>query len=74
MTDQLSQHLDRSTGSRHGLIAAAGAMIGTDGPMAALGVVNPRSWKATDWLTDVVPHLGYGIVTAAVAQNLRGSL
>ncbi len=57
-----------------GLVAAAGAMVATDGPMAALGVVDPRSWAASDWLTDVVPHLGYGIVTAAVAQNLRGSL
>ena len=56
-----------------GLVAAVSAMAGTDGPMAALGVADPRSWAATDWLTDLVPHLGYGLVTAAVAQNLRGS-
>ena len=26
-------------------------MVATDGPMAALGVVDPRSWAASDWLT-----------------------
>lgn len=43
---------------------AAAAMVGANGPMAALGVTDPRSWTATDWLADVVPHLAYGLVTA----------
>jgi len=43
---------------------AAVAMGGANGPMAALGVTDPRSWTTTDWLADVVPHLAYGLVTA----------
>jgi hypothetical protein len=40
------------------------AMAGTDVPMALLKVSNPRTWSATDWVSDVVPHLAYGAVTA----------
>jgi len=36
--------------------------------MAALGVSDPRSWGATDWASDVVPHLAYGLVTAWTAD------
>jgi hypothetical protein len=42
-----------------------GAMGVGNGPMAALGVTHPRSWSATDWLSDVVPHLAYGVVVKA---------
>lgn len=65
----------RSAGWRHGavtggLAAGAIAMAGGDGPMAALGVTDPRTWGAQGWLSDVVPHLGYGLVTAAVVGAL----
>ncbi|MGI9157582.1 MAG: hypothetical protein ACR2FG_13275 [Marmoricola sp.] len=52
------------------LVTGAGAMAGTDSPMAALGVTDPRTWAAKDWLSDAVPHLAYGIVTAAVLRGL----
>lgn len=45
-------------------------MGGTDAPMAALGVTDPRTWAAKDWLSDAVPHLAYGLVTAATLQGL----
>ena len=38
--------------------------------MAALGVSDPRTWTLMDWLSDGVPHLAYGLATAAVAQAL----
>ncbi|MDQ1664638.1 MAG: hypothetical protein QOH75_669, partial [Actinomycetota bacterium] len=47
-----------------GMITAAAAMVGSNGPMAALGVTDPRTWSAGDWVADVVPHLAYGLVTA----------
>jgi hypothetical protein len=47
------------------LVAAAAAMAGANGPMTALRVTDPRSWVAADWAADVVPHLAYGLVTAA---------
>ncbi|TCC37435.1 hypothetical protein E0H75_40525 [Kribbella capetownensis] len=53
------------------LIAGVGAMVGTDASMVALGITDPRSWKATDWLADVAPHLAYGAVTAAVLHGLE---
>jgi hypothetical protein len=47
--------------------AATGAlaMAATDTPIARLGVSDPRTWSVTDWLTDAVPHLVYGVVTFA---------
>jgi hypothetical protein len=50
------------------LISAVAAMLGTNGPMAALGVSEPGEWTASDWASDVVPHLAYGLVTAWTAD------
>jgi hypothetical protein len=52
-----------------GLVGAV-AMAGANGPMTALGITDPRRWSPTDWISDVVPHLAYGLVTAAVARGL----
>jgi hypothetical protein len=30
--------------------------------MTVLGVTDPRTWSATDWVSDLVPHLVYGLV------------
>lgn len=46
------------------------AMASTDVSLTALRVSDPRSWSAEDWLSDLVPHLAYGAVTAAVLQAL----
>lgn len=57
-----------------GALAAVGAMAGTDAPMAALGVTDPRSWSAADWAADAVPHAVYGLVTAAALRLMtRGA-
>ncbi|MDQ6782051.1 MAG: hypothetical protein M3063_01115 [Actinomycetota bacterium] len=53
-----------------GLAATAGALVGTNGPMTALGVADPRTWSINAWITDIVPHLGYGAVTAAALKRL----
>ena len=45
--------------------ATVGALLGTNGPMTVLDVTDPRTWTATDWVSDIVPHLAYGTVTAA---------
>ena len=50
-------------------LAAAGvgaaAMAGSDLPATALGVTDPRTWPASSWAADLVPHLVYGVVTVA---------
>lgn len=65
----------RSAGWRPGVAvgtaaATLGALVGTNGPMTALGVTDPRTWSATSWVVDVVPHVAYGYVTAAVLDRL----
>jgi len=49
-----------------GMIAAVVAMVGANAPMTLLGVTDPRTWARADWIADLVPHLAYGLVTAAV--------
>lgn len=44
-------------------------MIAGNGPMTALGVTDPRTWAATDWAADVIPHVAYA---AAATAALRG--
>jgi hypothetical protein len=50
--------------SRGGLLAGALAMVAANGPLAALELSDPRSWTASEWLSDVLPHAAYGLVTA----------
>jgi hypothetical protein len=46
------------------------AMASTDSSMLALGVSDPRTWSAQDWLSDLIPHLVYGTVTYAALTAL----
>ena len=48
-----------------GLLVGLAAMVGANGPMAVLGTTDPRSWSVADWVSDVVPHVAYGVVTAS---------
>lgn len=45
-------------------LTATAALVAANGPMAALGVSDPRDWSTADWAADVVPHAVYGLVTA----------
>jgi hypothetical protein len=51
-------------------IAATTALVGANGPMVALKITDPRSWSATDWASDVVPHLAYGLATGWLLTEL----
>ncbi|MGY1785428.1 hypothetical protein [Geodermatophilus sp. SYSU D00698] len=44
------------------LLTTLGVLVAANGPMTALGITDPRSWSATDWVSDLVPHLAYGAV------------
>ncbi|MYZ38126.1 MULTISPECIES: hypothetical protein [unclassified Streptomyces] len=50
--------------------AGFGARLGTDAPMTVLKVTDPRTWSAKDRIADIVPHMAYGVVTAAVLERL----
>lgn len=45
--------------------STAAAMAGSSGPMTLLGITDPRKWSASDWLSDLVPHVAYGLTTVA---------
>jgi hypothetical protein len=53
------------------VLVSAVALVAANGPMTALGITDPRSWNATDWISDVVPHLVFGAVTAATYAALE---
>ena len=42
----------------------AAAMAGSDLPMTALGLTDPREWDAVSWASDAIPHLAYGLAAA----------
>ena len=39
------------------------AMVASDLPIALSGASDPRTWTPVDWLSDLIPHLVYGLVT-----------
>jgi hypothetical protein len=44
------------------LLTTLGVLVAANGPMTVLGITDPRTWSATDWASDIVPHLAYGAV------------
>jgi hypothetical protein len=51
---------------RTGIIATGvSALLVGNAPMTVLGVTDPRHWSVGAWLSDIVPHAAYGVVTAA---------
>ena len=45
-------------------------MAASDVPATMLEVTNPAEWGTSGWLSDIVPHLAYGVVTAAVFETI----
>jgi hypothetical protein len=62
----------RAAGMRPGpvvgtVLTTAIVLLASNAPMTVLKVTDPRTWSATDWVSDVLPHLAYGVVTHATA-------
>jgi hypothetical protein len=60
--------LNRSGGEnlvRNGVLLGIAAMAASDGPIILTGASDPRTWSPAAWLSDVVPHVAYGLATAA---------
>lgn len=51
-------------------LVGAGAMLGANAPMVRMGLTDPREWGVSGWLSDLVPHAAYGVVTAATLHRL----
>jgi len=54
-----------------GVGIAAAATAATVLPYSALGVSDPRTWPASSWAADIIPHLCYGWATAAAFDALN---
>jgi len=52
------------------VVASLAALLVSNVPMTALGVTDPRTWSAADWVSDIVPHVAYGAVTGHLLENL----
>jgi len=52
-------------------VLTVAAMVASNAPMTALNVTDPRTWKASDWVTDLIPHAVFGWVTAVTLDRLR---
>jgi hypothetical protein len=46
-----------------------GVMAATDASSVLAGATNPREWGTSGWLSDLVPHLVYGVVTASAFDS-----
>jgi hypothetical protein len=53
-----------------GVLLGAAAMAASDIPSVKLRVSDPAEWGTPGWLADIVPHLAYGLVTAAAYEFL----
>lgn len=57
-------------GALYGLVRPALGGVSTprasgDATMVVLGVTDPGQWGANAWLSDLIPHLAYGLITTA---------
>jgi hypothetical protein len=65
----------RALGWRPGSVVGTAAttvavLVASNGPLAGLGVSDPRTWSTTEWVSDVVPHLAYAAVTVATYEAM----
>jgi hypothetical protein len=65
----------RAVGIRPGValssvLAGAGAMATSDLPLAVLKISDPRTWTRAEWLSDIIPHAVFGVVTALVVNGV----
>lgn len=47
------------------------AMAASDYPSTRLGLTDPQTWSGADWLADIVPHMAFGVVTAATFDAIK---
>lgn len=53
-----------------GIGVGLAAMAASDVPLVASGVSDPKTWGLSGWLSDLIPHLIYGLVTVAAYEAL----
>jgi hypothetical protein len=61
----------RPRGPAGAVFAGGGAMALSNATMVRYGVTDPTSWSVGDWISDLIPHVAYGVVTASVYDAIR---
>lgn len=56
------------------VLVGGAAMAGSDVPITALGISDPRTWGRSGWLADIGPHLVYGLFAVGVFRWLNGRM
>ncbi len=64
--------LGRAPAPLAGLAVGLVAMTAADASYAVTGASDPRTWKLVDWVSDLVPHMIYGLVTVATYETISG--
>ena len=52
-----------------GVAVGVAAMTAADASYAVTGASDPKTWTAADWISDLVPHIIYGLVTVATYET-----
>jgi hypothetical protein len=63
-------HLRNVSKVRAGVVLGLAALAGSDVPATVLDVTNPVQWGPNSWVSDIVPHLAYGVTTALAYDAL----
>ena len=45
-------------------------MTAADASYTVTGASDPKTWTMTDWISDLVPHIIYGLVTVATYETI----
>jgi hypothetical protein len=53
-----------------GVAVGVAAMTAADTSYAVTGASDPKTWTTTDWISDLVPHIIYGLVTVATYKTI----
>ena len=53
-----------------GAVLGAVAMAASDVPATKLQATDPSTWPASAWVSDIVPHLAYGMVVALTYESI----
>ncbi len=56
-----------------GLGVGVAAMTVADASYALSAASDPAEWTTADWISDLVPHVVYGLVTVAAYEAISGS-
>jgi hypothetical protein len=62
--------LGRVSTPLRGVAVGLAAMAAADTSYAVTGVSDPKSWSVADWISDLVPHIIYGLVTVATYETI----